>query len=121
LKNCIIIEDEPLAICILEDYVKKLGKMQIIIKFHRLSEAWSELLKVQPSLILIDMDFKNEIVSVTEVDKILNLGHRIIIVTAYHPNHKLLNNILNRQHVGYLSKPFSMNSFEKEVQKLLPG
>ena len=119
LINCIIIEDEPLAVNIVEEYIAKAGNLKLLNKFQNLSEAWNDINTTKGILIFNDLDYKNEKITSTEIEQILQSGHKIIFTTAYPKNYLVVENLLINSNIGYLCKPFSFSNFMKEVERIL--
>ena len=117
--DCIIIEDEPLAVNILEEYITKAGNIKLLNKFQNLSEAWNEINTTKGILIFNDLDYKSQKITSTEVAQILQNGHKIIFVTAYPKNYPVIEGLLTNSNTGYLCKPFSFSNFMKEVERIL--
>jgi response regulator of citrate/malate metabolism len=117
--NCIIIEDEPLAVDILEDYISKTDYLKLQHKFEHLSEAWNEIEASKGILIFLDTNSRGQKITSTEVLQILHYGHKIIFETAYPKNYPVIKDVLTNSGIGYLGKPFSFRNFKKEVERIL--
>jgi two-component SAPR family response regulator len=117
--NCIIIEDEPLAVNILESYIIKAGNLKLLNTFQRLSEAWSEIKATSGILIFCDLNFRGQIITSEEISQILQYGHKIIFVTAYPKNYPVIKDFMTNPNTGYLCKPFGFDKFQREVERIL--
>lgn len=119
--NCIIIEDEPLSVNILEEYIDRSEHLRLLYIFQSLSEGWDEIRKISESGILIfnGLKYRNQKTTREQVEQMLQWGTKIIFVTAYPKTDPLAKALLIDSTIGYLPKPFSFNSFQKEVKKVV--
>lgn len=119
--NCIIIEDEPLSVNVLEEYIARSENLRLLYTFQSLSEAWNEIRKTFRSSVLIfnDLKYRNQKTTREQVEQMLQWGAKIIFVTAYPKSDPLAKNLLINSTIGYLCKPFSFASFKKEVEKVM--
>jgi len=110
--KCIIIDDEPLAIEIIENYITQVGGMEIIAKCTNPIEAVSILKKSKVDLVFLDIEMPN----LTGIDlvKIIDNMPQFIFTTAY-PNYALEGFDLNA--TDYLVKPIPFHRFVKAVSK----
>jgi DNA-binding LytR/AlgR family response regulator len=111
--NCIIVEDEPLASEVLEDYIKQVSFLQLKGICTDALYAIEMLQKEKIDLIFLDI----ELPKLKGLDFIKTLKHppHIIITTAYH-EYALQGYEYNV--VDYLLKPVEFSRFLTAVNKL---
>lgn len=111
--NCIIVEDEPLAAEVLQDYVKQVPFLNLIAVCTDAIYAMDSLQKEKIDLIFLDIHLPK----LKGLDFIKTLKHppQIIITTAYHEYaiQSYEHNVLD-----YLLKPIEFNRFLMAVNKL---
>lgn len=110
--NCILIDDEPLALEILEGYIAKIEGLEIKASFRNALEALSLIQQSPPDLLLVDIHMPG--ISGLEFLKTLSNPPLVIITTAYR-EFALEGYELNA--VDYLVKPISFPRFLKAVSK----
>jgi DNA-binding LytR/AlgR family response regulator len=111
--NCIIVEDEPLAAEILQDYVMQVPFLQLKAVYNNAILATEVLRNNGIDLIFLDINLPK----LKGLDFIKTLTHppRIILTTAYHEYalQGYEHNVLD-----YLLKPIEFSRFLKAVNKL---
>ena len=110
--KCIIIDDEPLAIDIVESYLKQIGGIDIIAKCTNPLEAITLLNKHSVDLVFLDIEMPN-LSGIDLVKSIENLP-QFIFTTAY-PQYALDGFNLNA--TDYLVKPIPFHRFIKAVTR----
>ena len=110
--NCIIVDDEPLAQLVLEDYIKTIPFLNLVGKCSSAFQAFDLLRTVKVDLIFLDILMPN----VSGIDFINSLDQRpnFIFTTAY-SEHALEGFNLNA--IDYLLKPIPFERFLKAVNK----
>jgi two-component system, LytTR family, response regulator LytT len=108
----IAIDDEPLAIALLTDYITKTPFLELSGTFDNPLDALDFLRNEQIDLILVDIQMPD--LTGIEFTRILETGPKIIFTTAY-AQYALEGFKLNA--TDYLLKPFSYEEFLKAVQK----
>lgn len=113
--RCIIIDDEPLAIEVLERYVQQIPQLELITTFQNPVEAFHFIQKEVIDLIFVDI----EMTVLTGMDLIKTLKHapKAIITTAYR---EFAVESYELDVIDYLVKPIPFHRFMKAVQKALP-
>lgn len=111
--DCIIIEDEPLALKRTRDFVEKLGYLNLIITFDNSLEALN-FLKMNP-VDLIFLDIRMDELSGIEMLRSLSKLPSVIITSAY-KEYALVGYELDI--VDYLLKPFSFDRFLQAVDRV---
>jgi DNA-binding LytR/AlgR family response regulator len=111
--NCIIVEDEPLAMERMSDYIRKLPVLSLISSFDNALDAFSFLKSNNVDLIFLDINLGD--LSGIELLESMQIQSAVIITTAYQ-DHALKSFELNV--TDYLLKPFNFERFLKAVNKV---
>lgn len=112
--NVIIVDDEPLALDVLETYIDKVPELKIIGKCTNALEANELIRKEDIDLLFLDIQMPQ----ITGIDFLKSLSNppMVIFTTAY-SNYALEGFELNA--LDYLLKPISLDRFMKAVNKAL--
>lgn len=111
--KCIIVDDEPLAIRIIEKHIAKIQDIEIVARCESAVEAFSLLQQHSIDLIFLDIQMP-ELTGLDFLNTIPNPPH-VIITTAYREY------ALEGYEFGvvdYLLKPISFERFLKAIQKI---
>jgi DNA-binding LytR/AlgR family response regulator len=110
--RCVIIDDEPLAIEVVESYVNTIGGIEIVATCTNALEAIRILNKHKVDLIFLDIEMPN----LTGIDLVKSIDHvpQFIFTTAY-PKYALDGFNLNA--TDYLVKPIPFHRFLKAVSR----
>lgn len=110
--RCIIIDDEPLAVDVIENYVNQVGGIEIVAKCNNPLDAITILNKNQVDLVFLDIEMPN----ITGIDLVKTLDNipQFIFTTAY-PQYALEGFDLNA--TDYLVKPIPFHRFLKAVSR----
>jgi DNA-binding LytR/AlgR family response regulator len=111
--NCIVIEDEPLAMERTVEYIQKLPMLQLVETFDNALDAIGFLKQNDVNLIFLDINL-GELSGIQLLESI-NISCDVIITTAY-PDFALKGYDLNV--TDYLLKPFSFERFLQSVDKV---
>ncbi len=111
--RCIIVDDEPPAIRLLEKYVAKVSFLELVTSTTKPLEALQILEKEPIDLVFLDIQMPE--LSGIQLSKIIHNKTSIIFTTAY-PQFALESYELAA--VDYLLKPFEFDRFYKAVLKL---
>lgn len=111
--RCYIVDDEPLAIEVLESYIQKYGRIDIAGTFQNALEAFKALQEESVDLIFLDIQMPG--LNGIELLKTLQNPPKVIFTTAYR-EFALQGFELNA--VDYLLKPISFERFLKAVGKV---
>lgn len=111
--NCIIVEDEPLAMERMSDYIRKLPVLSLISSFDNALDAFSFLKSNNVDLIFLDINLGD--LSGIQLLESMKIQSAVIITTAYQ-DHALKSFELNV--TDYLLKPFNFERFLKAVDKV---
>lgn len=111
--TCIIIDDEPLAIDLLESYVSKIENLELIGSFVNPLEALKLLRDTPVDILFLDIQMPE----ITGVDfkKIISPEVKVIFTTAY-SEYALESYDLNA--VDYLLKPITFQRFLQALEKV---
>jgi len=112
--NCIIVDDEPLAIEIVESYVSRVDQLQLSGTFRNAIAAFTFL--QQNSVELIFLDIQMPKLSGIEFLKTLKSPPKVIFTTAFR-DYALDG--FELEVVDYLLKPISFERFLKAVAKVM--
>lgn len=112
--NCIIIDDEPIAIKVIKKHLAAFTQFEVIGEFNNAIEAMSFLPHTQVDLIFCDIQMPH----ITGVDFVKSLRNspKIIFTTAYR-NYAIEAFDLNI--IDYLLKPISLERFTQAINKFL--
>ena len=110
--NVIIVDDEPLALDVLETYIDKIQELNLVQKCKNAIEANEALKNHDIDLMFLDIQMPQ--LTGTDFLKTLSKPPLVIFTTAY-ANYALEGFELNA--VDYLLKPISLERFMKAVNK----
>ncbi|WP_295651094.1 LytTR family DNA-binding domain-containing protein [uncultured Mucilaginibacter sp.] len=111
--RCLVVDDEPLALHILEDYISKLPFLQLVKATTNPIEALTLVQNGAADLIFLDVQMP-ELTGIQFL-KIANGKAKVILTTAY-SQYALEGYELDV--VDYLLKPIAFDRFYKAVQKV---
>jgi len=111
--SCIIIDDEPNALALLESYIEKIPSLDVRGKFFDGAEALEFLKKNRIDVIFTDIQMP--LLSGFELADILPRSQKFVFITAY-AEHAL--NSFSFHVVDYLLKPISFKRFSQAVFKI---
>ena len=111
--TCIIVEDEPLAIEILADYIAQVPFLELIATYPDALYAMEGLKKQMIDVIFLDIHLPK--LKGLDFIKILNQTPQIILTTAYHQYALESYDLAVKD---YLLKPIEFSRFLKAVNKL---
>jgi len=111
--RCIIIDDEPIAIEYLKEYVKQMPQLEFVASFNRAADAFDILNSGDVDLMFIDIQMPE----ITGLDFIRTLIKRpAIVVTTAYSEYAIEGFDLNV--TDYLLKPISFERFAQAVLKV---
>lgn len=110
--RCLVVDDEPLALNILEDYISKMPFLQLVKATTNPIEALTLVQGGAADLVFLDVQMP-ELTGIQFL-KISNGKAKVILTTAY-PEYALEGYELDV--VDYLLKPIAFDRFYKAVQK----
>jgi two-component system LytT family response regulator len=110
--RCLIVDDEPLALHILEDYISKIPFLQLVKATTNPIEALTIVQDKGADLVFLDVQMPE--LSGIQFLRIANGKAKVILTTAY-PQYALEGYELDV--IDYLLKPIAFDRFFKAVQK----
>jgi len=112
--RCIAVDDEPLALDIIADYVAKVPELSLVASTTNAIEALTLVQNGEVDLVFLDVQMP-ELTGIQFL-KIINGKCDVILTTAY-PQYALDGYELNV--VDYLLKPIAFDRFYRSIQKVL--
>ncbi|MGA0555775.1 LytR/AlgR family response regulator transcription factor [Larkinella sp. VNQ87] len=114
--KCIIIEDEPLALNLLESYVRRVEGLTLIRSYTNAVEAFTFLQSRAVDLLFLDI----ELPQISGMDLLRSLKNRppVIMTTAYRD---YAVDAYDLDVVDYLLKPVTFERFLRSISKVYQG
>ncbi|WP_126971286.1 LytR/AlgR family response regulator transcription factor [Gynurincola endophyticus] len=112
--HCIIIDDEPLAVELIQDYARKTGSLNILYAGSDVYKVIQLLNTEVVDLIFIDIQMP-ELTGI-ELMSMFNQHHNFIITSAY-PQYAL--EAFQFRVIDFLLKPITFNRFYQSVEKFI--
>ncbi|MCJ8167216.1 LytTR family DNA-binding domain-containing protein [Pontibacter sp. E15-1] len=111
--RCMIVDDEPLALDVLETFIARLDNLELVCRCHNAVEAYNCLQSEQIDVMFLDIQMPR----LTGIDFLKSLAHppKVIFTTAYR-DYAVEGFELNV--VDYLLKPIAFERFLKAVSKV---
>lgn len=110
--TCIIVDDEPVARKILQEFTEQVPYLDLLGKFENAMKAEEFLKTNKPDLIFLDIEMPK--VTGLELLKRTHVDSMVILTTAF--SQYALDGY-EFDIIDYLLKPFALNRFLKAVQK----
>jgi DNA-binding LytR/AlgR family response regulator len=110
--SCIIVDDEPVARKILQEFCGQVAYLDVLGKFESAAKAEEFLHSRRPDLIFLDIEMPK--VSGLQMLNRIKIESMVIVTTAF-PQYAL--DAYELDIIDYLLKPFALNRFLKAVQK----
>lgn len=114
--KCIAIDDEPLALELIEEAIERVDYFELLGTFHSVSEALQFLGETKLDCVFLDIEMPH--LNGIEFSKIINQFSEkpaVVFVTAY-------NQYAMKEYqidsIGFLLKPFSFQDFLEIVEKV---
>lgn len=108
----LIVDDEPLALEILESYIQQIKDIQLVAKCNNAMEALAALKEHKIDLMFLDIEMP--VLRGTDFVKSLSHAPEVVFTTAY-PEFVVQGFELNA--LDYLLKPISFDRFLKSINK----
>ena len=112
--NCYILDDEPLAIKVIEQHLSKLDVFNICGTSTEPLDAFQELKRLQPDLLFLDIEMPD--LNGLELIEALQNKPKVIVTTAYR---EYAVESFELDVLDYLVKPISLSRFMKAMDKFL--
>ncbi len=110
--RCMIVDDEPLALDILENYIQRVPNLQLVKRCKHALEAYDYLQRDSVDLIFLDIHMPE----LTGIDFIKSLSNRpLVVFTTAYSNYAMEG--FNLDVLDYLLKPIAFDRFLKAVDK----
>lgn len=110
--KCLIIDDEPLAIEAIEDYILKLEGFKVVGRCQDALEAFTLIKREKPDLIFLDIEMPE--LSGIEFIKALKNPPGIILTTAYR---EYAADAFDMDVIDYLLKPIGFERFMRAIDR----
>jgi two-component system, LytTR family, response regulator len=110
--KCLIIDDEPLAIEAIEDYILKLEGFKVVGRCQDALEAFALIKHEKPDLVFLDIEMPE--LSGIEFIKTLKNPPRIIFTTAYR---EYAADAFDMDVIDYLLKPIGFARFMRAIDR----
>lgn len=110
--KCVVIDDEPLALQLVQNYIGKTEGLELVAKFTDTVEAGDFLEKNPVDLLFLDVQMPDE--NGLQFFSRLEIKPMVIFTTAYS---QFAVEGFNLDAIDYLLKPFDYARFEKAVNK----
>ena len=111
--NCMIVDDEPLAVQLLESYVNKTPGLQLVASFTDSISAINAIKEQKPHLVFLDIQMPN--IDGMELAQSLPEQTRVVFTTAF-KEYAFESYQVNA--VDFLLKPIRYNVFLAAVEKV---
>lgn len=111
--KCVVVDDEPLAITIIEGYLKKIPYIDIIGKFNSAIPVYEFIKENQVDILFLDVEMPN----LTGIDFVKSLSSppKVVLTTA-NKNYAIEGFDLNID--DYILKPVSFDRLLKSVNRI---
>ena len=111
----LIVDDEPVALDILENYIQRITLLELVGRFTSPSKAFQQLQTTEIDLLFLDINMPN----LNGIELLRSLSHppKVIFTTAYE-DYAMLGYELNI--LDYLLKPIAYPRFLKALNKVIP-
>ncbi|MEO9965247.1 MAG: LytTR family DNA-binding domain-containing protein [Reichenbachiella sp.] len=113
--KCIIVDDEPLAIEVIESYVDRIESLELVGKFRNAVKAF-DFIQSAEAVDLIFLDIQMPKLTGIEFLKTLQHPPKVIFTTAYR---EYALEGFELEVMDYLLKPISFDRFMKAVSKVI--
>ncbi len=110
--SCIIIDDEPLAIALIEAHISKIPNLEVVATCNNALEGFEALKSKQVDLVFLDIQMP--LLTGIEFLKSLSNPPKVIFTTAYR---EYAIESYELDVVDYLVKPISFDRFFKAINK----
>ncbi|MGM0545999.1 MAG: response regulator [Bacteroidota bacterium] len=115
-KKVLIVEDDMIISMVLERMIKKLGHT-VVKKVIAGQNAIDSAFELQPDLILMDIQLKDDIDGITAMQKIREQSDVHVIYITGNSDQYNLDRAKATNFVDYLVKPIQMSHLKKSIKK----
>lgn len=114
MARVIIVDDEPLALDVMETYIDKLPSLELVARCENAIQAFDVLSREEVDIMFLDIQMPQ----LTGIDFLKSLSNPpLVIFTTAYPNYAIEGYELNV--IDYLLKPISFERFMKAVNKAM--
>jgi two-component system LytT family response regulator len=110
--RCVVVDDEPLAVKLLTDYISKTPGLEVSFQTTNVLDALQFVQEGKADLIFLDIQMPE--LSGIQFMKIIRNNYKVILTTAYH---EYALESYEHDVVDYLLKPITFERFMTAVQK----
>jgi DNA-binding LytR/AlgR family response regulator len=110
--SAIAIDDEPLALAVIQAFCQQIADLDLKRTFTRTGEALAFLQQEAPELVFLDINMPS--ITGIELSKMLPQGTMVIFTTAYS---EYAVEGFNVNATDYLLKPIDFDRFQKAIEK----
>ena len=112
--KCLIVDDEPLAIDVIKDYIDRVPQLKLVKTCNDAMEALQEINNYNIDLLFLDI----EMPAMNGIDFLKSLSNppQVILTTAFR---KYAFDSYDVDVIDYLLKPISFNRFFKSISKYI--
>lgn len=115
-KNVLIVEDDMILSMVLERMILKLN-YSVVGKVITGKEAIESAKKLNPDLILMDIQLKDEVDGISAMHKIRNHSDVPVIYITGNSDEYNLSRAKETDYVDYLVKPIQMSDLKSSIEK----
>lgn len=112
--NCIAVDDEPLALELMETYISQVPGLELMETFTDAISAWGFIQKNEVDLVFLDVQMPD--ITGIQLAKSLNKHQPLIVFTTAYSKYAVDG--FNVNAIDYLLKPFDFNRFLEAVNKV---
>ncbi|MCF0164969.1 MAG: response regulator transcription factor [Bacteroidales bacterium] len=112
--RCIVVDDEPLAVQMIENYISRTPSLELMASFTDPVEALSQVKSLRPELAFLDIQMPD--LSGLELSKMLPENTRVIFTTAF-KEYALESYDVDA--LAYLLKPIRYQKFVEAAEKAI--
>lgn len=112
--KCVIVDDEPLSIEVLEGYLKKIPNIEVIARFNDAISTMSTLSECDVDILFLDI----EMPKISGIDFLRTISNPpMVVITSANKNYAIDGYELNV--VDYLLKPITLDRVVRAVNKVI--
>ena len=112
--RCAIIDDEPLALDILESYIQRTPYLELVTRSLELDRVAELITERKVDVVFMDVNLRGD--NREYISRLMQNDCVFILVTAY--SSREVQHLFRREKRGYLGKPASYKKFVGEMERL---
>jgi len=112
--KCIAVDDEPLALELMETYIAQVPGLELLSTFTNAISAWGYLQKNSVDLVFLDIQMPD--INGIQLAKSLNRKNPMVIFTTAYSKYAVDG--FNVEAIDYLLKPFEFSRFMEAINKV---